>query len=86
MIQTKKIRKNVRNLVDDFMMTMDTVVPEGVDASLFKYLKYSNREWIMNFREKYPEYPKVLICMVAVHYWLKLSDDEKRRMLNVYME
>ena len=80
------IRSNVKNVVNDWVMTMDSTIPEGVNSSLYKHLKYSNREQVIRFLEEHPEYSKDLLYKMAVHEFMKKSDEEKRKILDVYME
>ena len=80
------IRSNVKNVVNDWVMTMDSTIPRGVNSTLYKHLKYSNRSKVIQYLEVNPHYSKDLLYKVAVHEFMKKSDDEKRKILDVYME
>jgi len=80
------IRSNVKNVVNDWVMAMDSTVPVGVNSSLYKHLKYSNREKVIRFLDEHPEYSKDLLYKLAVHEFMKKSDEEKVKRLNLYME
>lgn len=63
---------------------MDTTVPPLVNRKLFTHLKYSNKNRIKRFNNKYPEVDIGLLEKHALKEYLKKSDEEIAKDMKIY--
>ena len=80
-----KIIEYLKELVTDWIRYQDTSVPRGVDQQRYIHLKYTNQDKLRRFTKEH-EYNKMLIDKVALHYFLRLNDETKKKLLQPYMK